>query len=151
MTKPIVLFAKSHVDAYVRKDGVVVQAHESGRTAGPTTAEGKIRHAAQEHVKQLGTPHPIHVDHGGRRVHFMARIDKVPSPSEQARGQKSVVHLSTVKRGRLMAGDEPSWIINHYTLNGKDELKDSKVLPSRISDDEAKRFHDAHGLQMPCA
>jgi hypothetical protein len=151
MSQKIVLFMKSHVDAYVRGDGVVVQAHESGRTAAPATAEGKIRHAANQGLKQLGKPAPIHVDHSGRRVHFMARIDKVPSPSEQVRGQKSVVHLSTVKRGRLMAGDEPSWIMNHHTLNGKDELKDSKILPHRISDDEARQFHAAHGLQMPGA
>jgi hypothetical protein len=72
MTQKTVLFMKSHVDAYTRSDGVVVQAHESGMQATRLAPAkiGKVHylvHPKKGHLpgKNVMVPHP---DQSGKKV-----------------------------------------------------------------------------------
>ena len=148
-TSPIILFFKSHVETYTRQDGTVVHAHDDKRTksAEPAkTAEAKIRSAVNAATMVIGKPTPIMTEHNGVKVPFMARIERITTPSEQARGLHSVIHLMTVRKGRMLAGDDLGWIAKHYTLDGKNNLKDSKTMPQKLSIDEANEFFNAHNL-----
>ena len=83
MNKPaVILFFKSHVDTYTRKDGSVVHAHEDGRK--PSTRRdpsGNFQHKEtkknfhwwdtnDEWAKKNGLPHEIGVGHDKESVRY---------------------------------------------------------------------------------
>jgi hypothetical protein len=112
------------------------------------SAEQKIR-AAMNATTAFGKEVPISVEHNGNKVHFHGRIDKLPSGKEQVRGTQPVIHLRTIRRGRLMSGMEPSLLVHHYVLDGKDNLKPGKTLPRQATEEESTQFFKDHGIEVP--
>ena len=111
---------------------------------------GEIRAAVNaESSRPIGEPFPIKVTHRGTAVRFMARIDAL------ARGKnKGAVHLMTIKRGRLLAGDPVGWLASYFVLTGKDEFRDDKRLPHIVTDDAAAKFaasFDSASTKAPAA
>lgn len=113
--------------------------------AAPASIGDVIRSAISDLPSvPMRAPFPLTVEFNGVSRRFMARIDSL------ARGKsKGVVHLMTIKRGKLTAHHEPSWLALHFTLTGSDELKYSKTLPQIISDEEAAKFRAAFGDVLP--
>ena len=101
----------------------------------PTTAEGKIRAAWSGNGAAIGKAHPVTVEHNGKTVNFMARQDslsngKTPAP----------LHLSIVKRGRMLKDSPETWIRVGYKLNSKDQLL-PEGIPQELTDEEAEKFN----------
>lgn len=114
-----------------------------------SSGEQAIRDAvASAGNTSIGKPFPIKVNFNGRTVPFLVVISKLPSGSEQVRGVKSKLYLTTVKRGKLMRSDPETWIIDHYTLDGKDRLK-PEGLPKNIDEQDAADFFRQVGMPMP--
>lgn len=110
------------------------------------SAEQAIREAVNEASYSIGKPFYIKTKFNGVMVPFEAVVNKLPSGSEQARGLKSRVILQTVKRGRLIAGDELSWLMHTFELNGKDQFKPIGY-PKKISDKDAESFLKHFGIK----
>lgn len=115
---------------------------ENPAQAGQVLNQGPAEQAIRDTFRavpsvSLGKPAPITVAFNGRTVQFMARQDKL------ARGKaESTIHLTTVKRGRLLKGDPEGWVEVGYKLDGKNNLVPEGV-PRMLTDEEAARFHAA--------
>jgi hypothetical protein len=107
------------------------------------TAEQKIR-AAFEALPSITMDklYPITVEHNGVTREFIAYQQSI------GRGNnKSVIHLANVKRGKLIASDDSGSVVNTYTLDGKDNLKETG-LPRYATPGDMKQWTDA-GFKNP--
>jgi hypothetical protein len=44
---------------------------------------------------------------------------------------------------------EPSLLVHHYVLDGKDNLKPGKTLPRQATEEESTQFFKDHGIEVP--
>jgi hypothetical protein len=112
--------------------------------ASPATAAQKIRAAfeALPHAT-LGSWHPITVEHNGVTQHFLANQKKVTSTGKSL----SAIHLVTIKRGRMLAGDPLSLIANYYKLDGSNNLAD-EGMPTAPTEGQLAKWQGA-GFPLP--
>ena len=91
-------------------------------SAFDSAGEQAIRDAVRA-VKSLtiGKPFPLTATFNGRTINAVARIDKIPSGGEQARGVESAVKFWTITAGRLLRDDPIGYVVNHYKLTGKNK------------------------------
>jgi hypothetical protein len=75
------------------------------------------------------------VEFNGRKVQAMAMQNRVMRQGKV----ESPIHLSTVRRGRMMAGMPEEWIMDSFKLNTKGQLVDGGV-PRSLTDDEYAQF-----------
>ena len=107
------------------------------------SAEQKIR-AAFEALPSITMDklYPITVEHNGVTREFIAYQQSI------GRGNnKSVIHLATVKRGKMIASDESAAVVNTFTLDGKDNLKETG-MPRYATPEDLKQWTDA-GFKNP--
>lgn len=83
----------------------------------------------------IGVAFPLPITHNNVTVNFMARVDRVPTDGNT----QAVIHLASIKRGRLLRGDDLGWIMNRFKLNQKNELVEEGI-PSQLTDEEARKF-----------
>lgn len=107
------------------------------------TAEQKIRaeFSALEGV-QLGKAYPITVEHNRVKRQFLAEQRKLSSGKTPA-----VIHLSTIKSGKLLASDDAGAVVNKFKLTGANELVD-EGFPHYADGAELKQWTDA-GFEIP--
>lgn len=118
---------------------------EGARSTEGITPEQKIRSAFDSGTSSIGVAKPITVEHNGIKRQFMARQDAL------ARGKNiASLHLVAIHQGRMVSGDEKSWIAQGYKLNGKNILSE-EGLPKKITDEEARKFNanfDTNGFNL---
>lgn len=99
------------------------------------SAEENIRTAFEAVPSvSLGTAYPITVEFNGRKQQFMARQDAL-----KGRNARAALHLTHLKRGRMVAGGAEQWIAQEYKLDSKNNLKPNG-MPKPLSDEEAAQF-----------
>jgi hypothetical protein len=124
------------MDRYALQVRAQTPQRSGAQTVDQGPAETKIREAwsATPNVS-LGKPTPLVIEHNGVTQRFLARQDALGKGKN-----KSTIHLSVVRRGRLLRGDPEGWILAGYKLDGKDNLV-PEGLPRAISDEEAETFN----------
>ena len=85
---------------------------------------------------------PISVNHGGTTVHFDAHMKSMDRMGKKM----STIHLSTIRKSRMIQGADLTWNEHHFTLDGKNNLKD-KGYPRNVSDEERDNFFKRHGVK----
>lgn len=112
------------------------------------SAEEKIRAAFNALPdRTIGKVHPISVEHRGVIRHFLAYANNVPSAANQRRGLQTPIHLAVVKAGRMIASEQIGPIVNTFTLDGRNVLKETG-MPRYASAEDLKQWTDA-GLVDP--
>lgn len=122
----------------VQRYGLQVQAKEAqgGQQLDQGPAEQAIRDAFHALPSvSLGAPVPLSVTVNGRTVQFIARQDQLARGKNQA-----TIHLTTLKRGRMLKGYPEGWVQTNYKLDGKNNLV-PEGMPRMLTDEEAAQFH----------
>lgn len=107
------------------------------------SAEQKIRSAFEALPSiTMDKLYPITVEHNGVKREFIAYQQSI------GRGNnKSVIHLATIKRGKMIASDESGAVVNTFTLDGKDRLTETG-MPRYATEEDLRQWTDA-GFKNP--